>query len=71
MVEILGSKHLSDGDDAHWDIVPQIQIALNKRQHVLLGIGMRIPLNDKKMREPLFGVYLLWDMFDGGFFEGW
>ena len=71
MVEILGSKHLSDGDDAHWDIVPQIQIALNKRQHVLLAIGMRIPMNDRTVREPLFGVYLLWDMFDGGFFEGW
>ena len=71
MVEILGSKNLDRGDDAHWDIVPQIQIALNTRQHVLLAMGVRIPLNDTAVREPLFSIYLLWDLFDGGFFEGW
>jgi len=71
MVGILGSKNVETGDDAHWDIVPQLQIALNRRQHVRLAFGARIPLNDTDTRETLFAVYLLWDMFDGGFFEGW
>jgi len=71
MVEILGAKNLDRGDDAEWDIVPQIQIALNRRQHVRLGLGVRMPLNHTDERNPVYAVYLLWDTFDGGFFEGW
>jgi mono/diheme cytochrome c family protein len=71
MVEILGSKNLDQDIDAHWDIVPQIQIALNRRQHVRLAFGVRIPLNHTNERDPVYAVYLLWDTFDGGFFEGW
>ena len=71
MVEILGSKNIESGNDAEWDIVPQIQIALNRRQHVRLAMGARLPLNHTDERNPVFAVYLLWDTFDGGFFEGW
>ena len=71
MVEILGSKNIESGNDAEWDIVPQIQIALNRRQHVRLAMGVRLPLNHTDERNPVFAVYLLWDTFDGGFFEGW
>jgi len=71
MVEILGSKNLDRGQDCHWDIVPQIQISLNRRQHVRLAAGVRMPLNQTEQRNPIYAVYLLWDTFDGGFFEGW
>ena len=71
MVEILGSKKFTSRVRTQWDIVPQIQINLNTRQHVRLGTGVRIPLNDKDARKPEYIVYLLWDWFDGGFFEGW
>lgn len=71
MVEILGSKNIERGDDANWDIVPQIQIPLNRRQHVRLTMGVRMPLNHTDTRETVFAVYLLWDTFDGGFFEVW
>ena len=71
MVEILGSKNIDRGNDAEWDIAPQLQIALNKRQHVRLSIGARIPLNHTDERNPIYAAYLLWDTFDGGFFEGW
>ncbi|KPK41483.1 MAG: hypothetical protein AMJ65_09380 [Phycisphaerae bacterium SG8_4] len=71
MVEILGSKNLDRGNDAQWDIVPQVQVPLNRRQHVRLALGVRMPLNHTDTRETVFAVYLLWDMFDGGFFEGW
>ena len=71
MVEILGSKNLDRGHDPEWDIAPQIQISLNRRQHVRLALGVRMPLNHTDQRDPVYAVYLLWDMFDGGFFEGW
>lgn len=70
MVEILGSKELESGTEVHWDLVPQMQITLNKRQHVMLNIGYRIPVDDAG-RDSQFMIYILWDWFDGGFFEGW
>ena len=71
MVELLGSRELVSGATTHWDLVPQVQIPLNTRQHVRLAAGARIPLNDTDVRETSYGLYLLWDWFDGGFFEGW
>lgn len=71
MLEFLGSKELVSGANTHWDIVPQFQVSLNRRQHVRLGIGARVPLNDKDTRETVYSAYILWDWFDGGFFEGW
>jgi hypothetical protein len=71
MVELLGSREFVSGADTKWDVAPQIQVPLNTRQHVRLGAGARIPLNDADVREKSFLVYILWDWFDGGFFEGW
>lgn len=70
MVEMLASKELESGTQVHWDLVPQMQITLNKRQHVMLNVGYRIPVDDAG-RNSQFMVYILWDWFDGGFFEGW
>jgi mono/diheme cytochrome c family protein len=71
MVELLGSRDLVSSASTDWDVVPQIQFPLNRRQHVSLGAGARIPLNDTDVREKTYIVYLLWEWFDGGFFEGW
>jgi hypothetical protein len=71
MIELLGSRELDSGAKTHWDIVPQVQVSLSKRQHVRLNVGVRIPMNDTDVRETQYGIYLLWDWFDGGFFEGW
>jgi mono/diheme cytochrome c family protein len=71
MVEILGAHELGSGETSHWDILPQMQITLNTRQHVMVNAGVRIPLNDRQDRSTRAMVYLLWDWFDGGFFEGW
>ncbi|PWN05517.1 c-type cytochrome [Rhodohalobacter mucosus] len=70
MVEMLGSKELESGTRVHWDLVPQMQITLNKRQHVMLNVGYRIPVDDAG-RDSQIMIYVLWDWFDGGFFEGW
>jgi mono/diheme cytochrome c family protein len=71
MVEILGAAELEGGEPAVWDMVPQVQITLNTRQHIRLNVGLRVPLNETSERSTEFVVYLLWDWFDGGFFDGW
>ena len=71
MVEVLGSRALDSGATTHWDLLPQFQVTLNTRQHVMANLGVRFPLNDTASREPQLLVYLLWDWFDGGFSEGW
>jgi len=70
MIEVLGSKELESRTEIQWDIVPQMQVTLNKRQHIMLNVGYRIPVDDAR-RDSQFMVYILWDWFDGGFFEGW
>lgn len=70
MVEVLGARELVSGAETHWDLVPQVQVTLNQRQHVMLNVGLRIPVDDAG-RDTQLAVYLLWDWFDGGFFEGW
>jgi mono/diheme cytochrome c family protein len=71
MVEILAAKELVSGEKIIYDIVPQIQITLNKRFHVRVNFGVRLPLNEAEGRQPVFMAYLLWDWFDGAFFDGW
>ena len=43
----------------------------SKLQHVLLGVGVRVPLNERDERHPQVLTYLLWDWFDGGLFQFW
>lgn len=70
MVELLGARVLEEGATTSWDVVPQLQVTLNTRQHVMGNIAVRVPIDDAA-REPEVWVYVLWDWFDGGFFEGW
>jgi hypothetical protein len=56
---------------SEWDVVPQIQVTLSKLQHVMLAAGVRVPLTQRDERRTQALVYLLWDWFDGGFFEMW
>ncbi len=72
MVEVLGKLEFADGEvEQAWDIVPQLQVTLNQRQHVMLNVGCQLPLNEFEDRQIAVMMYLLWDWFDGGFFEGW
>lgn len=70
IAEMLVARNLNGDDRTRIDFVPQVQVSLNTRQHVLLNIGVRIPVDDAD-GDPQFVVYLLWDWFDGGFFDGW
>ena len=71
MIEILAARTLGEGGTTHWDAIPQIQLSLSTRQHVLLNAGVRVPVGEADGRSSRVLVYLLWDWFDGGFFDGW
>jgi hypothetical protein len=71
MIELLGSREMTGGADTSWDIAPQFQVTLNRRQHVMAAVGVRIPATDRSQRETMLVFYLLWDWFDGGVLEGW
>lgn len=71
MVEILAARELASGEKILLDIVPQVQVTLNKRQHIMFNVGVRLPLNETAGRHPAVMVYLIWDWFDGAFFDGW
>lgn len=71
MVEVLAARELASGEEWQWDVVPQVQFTLNVRQHVMANVGVRLPVTDSSTRDTQVLFYLLWDWFDGGFFEGW
>jgi mono/diheme cytochrome c family protein len=71
MVELQAKRELEGGGPTPLDIVPQMQISLNTRQHVLANIGVLIPVTETAGRSARLLAYVLLDWFDGGFFEGW
>src|SRR5690606_20859111 len=70
MLEVLAARELERGATTRWDLVPQMQVTLNRRQHIMLNGGVRVPVNERRDRSTRLMVYLLWDWFDGGFLEG-
>jgi len=68
-VELLWAR--AERQASEWDVVPQVQVTLSKIQHVSVAGGVRIPLSHRSKRHPEALVYMLWDWFDGGFFEFW
>ena len=71
MIEIAGAKAFVSGAKAEWDLVPQLQVSLSRRHHVLVSAGVQVPISQRAGRGSTFRAYLLWDWFDGGFFTGW
>ncbi len=71
MIEILGARDLEPGARNEWDLVPQVQVSLSKRQHILFNAGVRLPVTDAQPRTAQLMFYVIWDWFDGGLFSGW
>jgi mono/diheme cytochrome c family protein len=72
MVEVLADRDLVSGAGTNWDIVPEIQLPINKRMHILGNIGFRIPVNNNTAdRQKQVMFYVLWDWVDGGLKDGW
>lgn len=71
MVELLASRPIATGASNSWDVLPQMQVSLSTRQHVLLSAGVRLPVTQRSTRRASVLVYVLWDWFDGSVFSGW
>jgi hypothetical protein len=71
IVEVLAAKELQVDEPTLWDIVPQMQVSLSHRQHILFSAGIRIPVNARADRGAEVLTYFLWDWYDGGLFDGW
>jgi hypothetical protein len=71
MVEMVAERDLQTGAKTNWDIVPQFQVTLSRRQHVRFDAGVQIPATNTAGRSAQVVFYLLWDWFDGGLREGW
>ena len=71
MLEIVGAKALEGDERAQWDLIPQLQITLSRRQHIVINAGVRVPLTNRGEQSTQLLTYFLWDWFDGGLFDGW
>lgn len=71
MVEVLADREFATGERTNWDLLPQFQVTLNKRQHIRASVGFRFPVNNTLGRSTALVFYLLWDFFDGGLLDGW
>lgn len=70
MLEVVAARELVSGEPMHWDLVPQMQVTLSTRQHVMVNAGVRLPLNERDRSTQVI-VYMLWDWFDGPLLKGW
>ncbi len=71
MFEILGSRDLVNQAKTDWDLVPEMQVTLSKRQHVRAAVGVRTPVNNTVGRSPAVMFYVLWDWQEGSLLKGW
>ncbi len=71
MVELLADRELVSSEKTNWDVMPEMQVTLSKRQHIRASVGVRVPVSNTAGRSTQVMFYLLWDWFDGGLREGW
>jgi mono/diheme cytochrome c family protein len=71
MCEFVADRNLVNGARTYWDVVPQFQVTLSKRQHIRFDAGLRIPATNTSGRQTQVIFYLLWDWLDGSLLEGW
>jgi mono/diheme cytochrome c family protein len=71
MIEILAQRNLLTGAKIDYDVVPEFQVTVSRRQHVRANFGVQIPVTDTAGRPIQAVFYLLWDYFDGSLREGW
>lgn len=60
--------------EARWrlTLIPQVHAALSKRGHVALNLGLEFPVHGRRSGERhRLHAFVLWDMADGGFWQGW
>jgi mono/diheme cytochrome c family protein len=71
ITELIANRNWMTGAKSDYNVVPQFQVTLSRRQHIAADVGVSVPVNDRAGRPVQVVFYLLWDWFDGGFLEGW
>ena len=71
MVEFVGDRELTSGASTNWDVIPEVQMPLSKRMHILASLGVKLPANNTEDRPKQVMFYLLWDWMDGPLTQGW
>lgn len=71
MVEFVAARDLVTGASTNWDVVPEMQVTISRRQHVRVNVGFSKPFTNTLGRQSQVVFYLLWDWFDGKLNEGW
>ena len=71
MVEFVADRDLLMGAKTNWDIVPEVQVTLSRRQHIRAAFGIQTPINNTDGRSVAAVFYMLWDWFDGPLKAGW
>ena len=65
MFEFMANRDLMTSAKTDWDVVPQMQVTISRRQHIRGNLGLRIPVTDTTGRQKQIIFYLLWDWQDG------
>jgi len=70
MIEVLGARDLAEREPTRWDLLPELQVTLNRRQHVLATGGVRLPVT-LRTRSAAAMVSLIWNWSQGSALAGW
>lgn len=71
MVETVATRDLQTGAKTDWDVVPEMQVTLSKRQHIRANLGVSLPATNTAGRSTQLLFYVLWDWQDGKLTQGW
>lgn len=71
MIEFLATRDLVTGQKTDWDVLPELQVTISRRQHIRGDLGIRVPATNTSGRQKEIVFYLLWDWQDGKLTEGW
>jgi mono/diheme cytochrome c family protein len=71
MVEFVADRDLVTGAKTRWDVVPEMQVTISRRQHIRANVGFLKPFANTEGRQSQVVFYLLWDWADGKLTEGW
>lgn len=71
MMEFIADRDLVDLAKTNWDVLPQLQVTISRRQHIRGDLGVRVPVANTAGRAVQIQFYLLWDWQDGKLTEGW
>ena len=71
MFEFTANRDLVNNAKTDWDVLPEMQVTISKRQHIRADLGLRIPATNTSGRQKQVMFYILWDWADGKLTQGW